>query len=116
MPNHLHILLHVRHNQSNINTILGNAKRFFAYEIVERLTEKKRYHVLRQLSDKVNPQERLRKKKHRVFEVSSDIKICYNEDIILQKLEYIHANPVSGKWNSLTLLKSILILVLVSMN
>ena len=39
-----------------------------------------------------------RKKKLRVFEVSSDIKPCYTEKFLLQKLEYIHANPISGKW------------------
>jgi hypothetical protein len=36
--------------------------------------------------------------KHRVYEVSSDIKPCYTDKFLLQKLEYIHANPVTGKW------------------
>jgi hypothetical protein len=30
--------------------------------------------------------------------VSSDIKPCYTDKFLLQKLEYIHANPVTGKW------------------
>jgi hypothetical protein len=43
--------------------------------------------------------ERIRKKKHRVFIPSSDIKLCYSDKFIIQKLEYIHANPLTGKWN-----------------
>jgi hypothetical protein len=42
--------------------------------------------------------EKQRKKKHRVFEVSSDIKPCYTEKFLLQKLNYIHNNPTTGKW------------------
>jgi hypothetical protein len=38
------------------------------------------------------------KKKHSVFEVSSDIKPCFTEKFLLQKLHYIHANPVDKKW------------------
>ncbi len=98
MPNHLHALIHIRHGKSNINKILGNAKRFFAYEIVDRLIDNGRQDLLKTMADKVKPEERLRKKKHRAFEVSSDIKMCWSEEFLLQKLEYIHANPVSGKW------------------
>jgi hypothetical protein len=33
-----------------------------------------------------------------VFKPSSDIKICYSEKFVLQKLEYMNANPTVGKW------------------
>ena len=95
MPNHLHALVHVG-NQS-INKILGNGKRFMAYEIVERLKALERTDVLDVLSAKVTGEERARKKQHRVFEVSSDIKPCYTRKFILQKLDYMHRNPISGK-------------------
>jgi putative transposase len=98
MPNHLHLLVHVAQGNSNINTILGNAKRFMAYEIVTRLEAAGRTDILQVLADGVTPNERNRKKKHRVFEVSSDIKPCYTEKFLLQKLNYIHANPLRGKW------------------
>ena len=39
MPNHVHALSFVATGQS-INTIIGNGKRFMAYEIVERLKVK----------------------------------------------------------------------------
>jgi hypothetical protein len=34
-----------------------------------------------------------------VFEDSFDAKECYTEEFIFQKLQYIHFNPVSKKWN-----------------
>jgi REP element-mobilizing transposase RayT len=97
MPNHLHALIHV--STQSINKILGNGKRFMAYEIVERLKTVNRTDILEILSAKVITEERVRKKKHRVFEVSSDIKPCYTRKFILQKLDYMHRNPISGKWS-----------------
>lgn len=98
MPNHLHLLIHVTHSTRTINTLLANGKRFLAYEIVNRLEATSRGDILTILSNRVTAEERKRKKKHRVFEVSSDIKACYTEKFLIQKLEYIHSNPVSGKW------------------
>jgi REP element-mobilizing transposase RayT len=97
MPNHLHLLIHVREN-TTINTILSNGKRFLAYEIVKRLKDAGREDILAALEKSVSAEEKKRKKKHRVFEVSSDIKACYHEDFLLQKLNYIHNNPLRGKW------------------
>jgi hypothetical protein len=34
-----------------------------------------------------------------VFNNSFDAKAIFSEKFLLQKLEYIHRNPVSGKWN-----------------
>jgi hypothetical protein len=97
MPNHLHVLIQVA--DQNINKILGNAKRFMAYKIVEKLKAANRVDLLKILSDKVTSEERVRKKKHRVFEMSSDIKPCYTNLFLQQKLEYMHHNPISGKWD-----------------
>lgn len=98
MPNHLHLLIHIAKGEDSINKILANGKRFFAYEIVRRLEKEGREDILSILASHVTDEEKKRKKKHRVFEISSDIKPCYNENFLLQKLEYIHANPVSNKW------------------
>ena len=97
MPNHLHILAFVNTKQ-NINTMLANGKRFLAYEIVKRLKNQNQKDILKELELAVTPKERQRMKKHRVFEASSDIKPCYTEYFLLQKLNYIHNNPVTGKW------------------
>ncbi len=44
--------------------------------------------------------EKQRNKKHQVFEPSFEIKELRTEKFIRQKLNYIHKNPVSGKWSS----------------
>jgi hypothetical protein len=43
--------------------------------------------------------ERAKGKNHEVFISSFDGRICYTREIVEQKLDYIHHNPVSGKWN-----------------
>jgi REP element-mobilizing transposase RayT len=98
MPNHIHLLIYVSEGKSTINSILGNGKRFLAYEIVKRLETRTKIDILSILQSHVTPEEKKRQKKHRVFEVSSDIKPCYTEKFLLQKLDYIHSNPVRGKW------------------
>jgi REP element-mobilizing transposase RayT len=42
MPNHLHVLLYFSQMPKSFNTIVGNAKRFLAYEIIKRLEIKKK--------------------------------------------------------------------------
>jgi len=44
MPNHVHFLLHYNGGKS-LNTVMGNGKRFMAYEIIKLLEQKKK-HIL----------------------------------------------------------------------
>ena len=37
--------------------------------------------------------------RHKVFEESFDAKGISSEKFLFQKLNYIHHNPVSGRWN-----------------
>lgn len=99
MPNHLHLLIYFNNQDSSINSTLANGKRFLAYEIIRRLNDLGREDILTLLSHLVTDDERKCKKKHRVFQSSSDIKPCYTNKFLLQKLNYIHKNPVTGKWN-----------------
>ncbi|HUS01907.1 MAG TPA: transposase [Chitinophagaceae bacterium] len=97
MPNHLHFLIAFS-KSNNINKIIGNGKRFLAYEIIQRLKEANNTSMLNQLAEAVEPTDRKRGKLHEVFEDSFDIKECLTEKFIRQKLNYIHNNPSSGKW------------------
>jgi hypothetical protein len=36
---------------------------------------------------------------NQVFRLSFDGRLCFDEKMIEQKMDYIHRNPVSGKWN-----------------
>jgi REP element-mobilizing transposase RayT len=99
MPNHLHALIGFRRKSQFINAIVGNGKRFMAYELVEKLKEKKADDLLALLESYVNDTERSRGKRHEVFEPSFDWKECYSKAFIDQKLNYIHENPCRGVWN-----------------
>jgi REP element-mobilizing transposase RayT len=96
MPNHVHLMLFVPDGLS-INSILANMKRFAAYEVIARLNELGRSNLLDQLMEGVT-HSAAPKQRHRVWRTSSDIKPCYSPWFIQQKINYIHANPVRGKW------------------
>jgi len=99
MPNHMHLLVYCHQNNVGINKILGNGKRFMAYEIISRLSRLNRVDLLEILSKSVKPNERLKGKLHNTFEPSFDIKEITTEKFFIQKLNYIHQNPVRGNWH-----------------
>lgn len=99
MPNHVHAIIGFANVGVSINKTIGNGKRFMAYEIVRRLQEQKQEEVLHHLSSFVNNTDRKRNKRHEVFEPSFDWKECNSRDFIVQKLDYIHANPCKGNWS-----------------
>ena len=100
MPNHLHLLLHYSGGKS-LNTVIGNGKRFMAYEIINLMEQKGEEGILQKLRAEVKEKDRSRGKKHEVWKDGFDVKECRTEDFILQKLVNIHENPVSGKWKLL---------------
>jgi len=69
-----------------------------AYDIVNSLKRQGKESLLQQLQFGVQRKEKLKGKIHQVFKSSFDAKQCFNESMIEQKLEYIHHNPVKGKW------------------
>ncbi|MGZ8511423.1 MAG: hypothetical protein ACXWWA_13635 [Chitinophagaceae bacterium] len=99
MPDHLHALIAFRNTGQLINTIVGNAKRFMAYEIVKRLEQQGETKLLHQLNLSVEAKDRERNKKHEVWEDSFDWKECQTHKFMKQKIDYMHDNPCRGKWN-----------------
>ena len=99
MPNHLHAILYFPEPGYNLNKIIGVAKRFMAYEIIKRLEEMNRNDLLEYLFGAVTKREKRKAQRHKVFEESFDAKGINSEKFLLQKLNYIHRNPVSGRWN-----------------
>lgn len=98
MPNHLHVILHLPDNSLQLNKVVGNGKRFMAYSIVKDLERMERYDILDVLHGSVTRRERNKRQKHRVFEESFDAKAIYTKRFLEQKMDYIHHNPVRGKW------------------
>ena len=99
MPNHLHLLIYITENKNNLNQIISNGKRFMAYDIVRKLKKNGNIELLDNLSKSVIDRERKNGKLHNVFQPSFDSKICFSEAFILQKIDYMHHNPVNKKWN-----------------
>jgi len=99
MPNHLHCILYFQEIPFNLNKVIGNAKRFMAYEIIKRLDELNQPDLLTLLNEDVNEREAVKGQKHKAFEKSFDAKAVFTDHFLQQKMDYIHFNPVRGKWN-----------------
>ncbi|MFT3945338.1 MAG: hypothetical protein QM763_00075 [Agriterribacter sp.] len=97
MPNHVHSIIGFINAGKSINTIVGNGKRFMAYELVSQLEQQNHHSILIQLEQWVNNTDKARNKNHEVFEPSFDHKACISIEFIEQKLHYIHMNPC--RWN-----------------
>src|SRR5688500_16609199 len=67
MPNHLHLLLHFAGGKQSLNTVVGNGKRFIAYDIVKRLSSCGNDQILDSMELAVNAKDRSRGKKHEVW-------------------------------------------------
>ena len=98
MPNHVHCILYFPEAGFNLNKILSNGKRFMAYEIINRLENANDTYTLQILQNALTERERKKKQLHKVFKDSFDAKPIFSEKFLIQKLNYIHHNPVSGKW------------------
>lgn len=98
MPNHLHATIAFRKTGKTINKIIGDGKRFIGYAIVKRLKEKGLNALLQQLENGVNSNDKKRGKLHEIWDDSFDWKECISSSFIIQKLDYMHENPCTGKW------------------
>ncbi len=54
MPNHIHVIIDFGTSAISINTIVSNAKRFMAYEIIKRLKEQGNTEILLKLAEAVS--------------------------------------------------------------
>lgn len=98
MPNHVHAIISFVNTGQSINTVIGNGKRFMAYEIVKRLKAANELELLNFMCDSVSIARKNKNKQHEVWEPSFDWKLCLSNEFIQQKLDYIHANPCAKKW------------------
>jgi len=99
MPNHIHIQLWFPGPSKSINAIIGNGKRFLAYAIIKLLENKNENKLLEELYGYVKGSDRKKGQRYKVFEKSFDARECYNREMLFQKFNYIHHNPVSKRWN-----------------
>ena len=69
-----------------------------AYEIIKRLKESNQTEILQQLQLAVTEKEKKKGQLHKVFEEIFNAKSIDNQKFFLQKLNYIHLNPVRGNY------------------
>lgn len=69
-----------------------------AYEIIKRLKTMEAGRILMQLQEGLTLKQIEKGQHHRVFEESFDAKPVYHREFLLQKLQYIHLNPLRGNW------------------
>jgi REP element-mobilizing transposase RayT len=96
MPNHFHGVFYLSEKSPNISKLIQNGKRFLAYGIVRLLEEEPNFELLEYFKSKA---ETKKNAKHKIFEDGFDCKIIYSENFLIQKINYIHTNPCSKKWN-----------------
>ena len=88
MENHLHLIASSEHLSKEI----GDFKPFTARKIIDFLKERNAPHILRQLAF-----HKLQHKKDRAYQFwpeGSHPQLIQTEDMMRQKVEYIHNNPV----------------------
>ena len=98
MPNHVHVLIDFARSAKKINTIIGDGKRFMAYEMIKRLEKAGITGTIDQLEKPVSAKDKNNGKKHEVWQESFDWKYCETAAFAYQKLFYMHNNPCAGKW------------------
>ncbi|UII22704.1 hypothetical protein [Fulvivirga ligni] len=98
MPNHLYCLLSPTHPSKPLNLLFSEGKRFMAYAIVKDIKKQADVRLLQVIEGGVQENERQKGKKHQVFRLSFDSRKCFDMQMIEHKLDYIHHNPVCGKW------------------
>ncbi len=98
MPNHVHVLLYLTDDSVNLNKVISNGKRFMAYELVERLKRMNNQSLLDTLALACSEKEKEKGQLHKAFEPSFDAKVISSIKFLNQKMDYIHHNPVMGKW------------------
>ena len=91
MPNHVHALISFINSKQSINTIIGNGKRFMAYEIIKRLVVNNEAELLQKLSADIEPIRKVNKKMQEVWETSW--KDYRSNTFVWQKLNYMNNNP-----------------------
>ena len=105
MPNHVHAIISFIETPQLINLIVGNGKRFMAYEIVKRLKQMGESKTLAELSRGVEAKRKANKKLHEVWELAFDRKECNSQAFMNQKLDYMPVRTAvagraqqSGHW------------------
>jgi len=91
MPDHIHVLMYITGQSPHLPVLIMNAKRFISYELVKLLQQDKHFEILKYFSIFARTKYRAH---HKLFTDGYDSLIIQSQKFFLQKLNYIHNNPV----------------------
>ena len=81
IPNHGHAVKSFIGTKQNINSIIGNGKRFMACEIIKWLKENNQIELLNLFANAMERKLKANNKKHEVWELSFDWKHCSSDNL-----------------------------------
>ena len=94
MPNHVHMIIQAG-DRFTVSEILRDLKKFTSRAIVRKLEEEKPegyLTILNQFIEAGKPLKRI--KSHKVWQDGNMAKLAYSNKFLMEKLSYIHNNPV----------------------
>jgi len=95
MPSHVHILIKITDRSPAPPTLIMNAKRFMAYQIVKEFKKDGFFKILNCFKQNARVVD---KAHYKVFIGRYDSMIIQGRKFFLEKLNYIHNNPCQEKW------------------
>lgn len=94
MPNYVHVLLKITDKSPELPSLIQNAKRFLAYDIIKLLEGDKNYDVLNCFKENARTKFNA---KHKVFASGYDSLLIQTDLFFREKLNYLHNNPCQEK-------------------
>lgn len=95
MPNHLHLIIYFK-EENSLSEFMRDFKKYTSVEIIKRIKEQNQQHLLRKL--KSNQEGR----KYQIWQNRFDDLFLESKWLLEQKLDYIHSNPLQAKWELVT--------------
>jgi REP element-mobilizing transposase RayT len=97
MTNHVHSTLSAR--EENLSDLIRDFKRFTATKIIktiEAIAESRKDWMLKRFE--FAARSNIRNGKHQFWTHENHAEVIYSHDFLVQKMTYIHENPVRAGW------------------
>lgn len=88
MDNHFHLIVKNNH----LNSVISSLKRFTALELIKTAKKDKKYWLLEQFENSRKPYKT--ESDHQIWQEGFHPQLISSEDMLFQKIDYIHFNPV----------------------
>jgi putative transposase len=93
MPNHIHALIKITSKSKKLPVLIFNAKKFLGLEMLKFLKEDDNQDLMNFFATNID-----KRAQHKFFQPRYDSLIIQSEKFFLEKLNYIHHNPLKENW------------------